>query len=74
MATNNEQPALGVIARPKGFGQGAVDMWAMPADPPKPMAQGTHGMEAMDATYHDVVEGGAQLFEYDPDDPGRFRP
>jgi hypothetical protein len=40
----------------------------MPADPPKPMAQGMHGM---DATRHDVVEGGAHLFEYDLDDPGR---
>jgi hypothetical protein len=28
--------------------------------------------DAMDATCQDVVEGGAHLFEYDPDDPGRF--
>jgi hypothetical protein len=71
IVTNNGQPALGVTARRKGFGQGAVYVWSMPADPPKPMAQGTHGMDAMDATGHDVVEGGAHLFEYDLDDPGR---
>jgi hypothetical protein len=28
-------------------------------------------MDAMDATGHDVVEGGAHRFEYDLDDPGR---
>jgi hypothetical protein len=39
--------------------------------PPKPMAQATHGMHAMDATGHDLVEGDAHLFEYDLDDPGR---
>jgi len=64
--------ALGVTTRRQGFGQGAVYVWAMPADPPDPMAQGTHGMDAMDATWQGVVEGGAHLFEYDPDDPGRF--
>jgi hypothetical protein len=64
--------ALGVTTRRQGFGQGAVYVWAMPADPPDPMAQGTHGMDAMDATCQGVVEGGAHLFEYDPDDPGRF--
>jgi hypothetical protein len=41
-------------------------------DPLEAMAQATHGMDAMDATCHDVVEGGAHLFEYDLDDPGRF--
>jgi hypothetical protein len=29
-------------------------------------------MDAMNATCHGVVEGDAHLFEYDPDDPGRF--
>jgi hypothetical protein len=64
--------ALGVTTRRQGFGQGAFCVWAMPADPLEAMAQGTHGMDAMDATCHDVVEGGAHLFEHDPDDPGRF--
>jgi hypothetical protein len=64
--------ALGVTTRRQGFGQGAFYVWAMPADPPKAMAQGTHGMDAMDATCQGVVEGDAHLFEYDPDDPGRF--
>jgi hypothetical protein len=67
--------ALGVTTRRQGFGQGAFYVWAMPADSLEAMAQGTHGehaMDAMDATCHDVVEGGAHLFEYDPDDPGRF--
>ena len=64
--------ALGVTARRHGFGQGAVYVWSMPADPPQPVAQGTHGMDAMDATCQGVVEGGVHLFEYDPDDPGRF--
>ena len=64
--------ALGVTTRRQGFGQGAYYVWAMPADPPDPMAQGTHGMDAMDATCQGVVEGAAHLFEYDPDDPGRF--
>jgi AAA domain len=63
--------ALGVTARRQGFGPGAYYEWTMPADPPDPMAQGTHGMDAMDATCQGVVEGDAhgQLFE--PDDPGR---
>lgn len=64
--------ALGVTTRRQGFGQGAFDVWAMPADPPEAMAQGTHGMDAMDAACHGVVEGDAQRFEYDLDDPGRF--
>jgi hypothetical protein len=41
-----------------------------PPDPPEAMAQGTHGMDAMDTTCHGVVEGDAHLFEYDLDDPG----
>jgi hypothetical protein len=45
----------------------------MPADPPEAMAQGTHGEHAMDVTCQGVVEGGAHLFEYDPDDPGGSR-
>jgi hypothetical protein len=45
----------------------------MPADPLEAMAQRTHGMDAMDATCHAVVEGGAHLFEYDLHDRGRFR-
>jgi hypothetical protein len=64
--------ALGVTARRQGWGPGAHYEWSMPADPPEAMAQGTHGMDAMDATCQGVVEGGAHLFEYDPDDPGRF--
>jgi hypothetical protein len=64
--------ALGVTARRQGWGPGAHYQWSMPADPPEAMAQGTHGMDAMDATCQGVVEGGAHLFEYDPDDPGRF--
>jgi AAA domain len=64
--------ALGVTTHRQGFGQGAFYVWAMPADPLEAIAQGTHGMDAMDATCHDVVGGGAHLFEYDPDDPGRF--
>jgi hypothetical protein len=35
--------ALGVTTRRQGFGQGAFDVWAMPADPLEAMAQGTHG-------------------------------
>jgi hypothetical protein len=64
--------ALGVTTRRQGFGQGAFYVWAMPADPLEAMAQGTHGMDAMDATCQGVVEGGAHLFEHDLDDPGRF--
>jgi hypothetical protein len=64
--------ALGVTTRRQGFGQGAFYVWAMPADPLEARAQGTHGTDAMDATCHDVVEGGAHLFEYDLDDRGRF--
>jgi hypothetical protein len=64
--------ALGVTARRQGWGPGAHYEWSMPADPPEAMAQGTHGMDAMDATCQGVVEGGAHLFEYYPDDPGRF--
>jgi hypothetical protein len=64
--------ALGVTARRQGFGPGAYYEWTMPADPPEAMAQGTHGMDAMDATCQGVVEGGGHLFEHDPDDPGRF--
>jgi hypothetical protein len=41
--------ALGVTARRQGFGPGGHYEWSMPADPPTPMAQGTHGMDAMDA-------------------------
>jgi len=65
--------ALGVTARRQGVGPGAVYVWSMPADPPEARAQGTHGehaMDAMDATCQGVVEGGAHLFQYDPDDPG----
>jgi hypothetical protein len=64
--------ALGVTARRQGFGPGAIYVWSMPADPAEAMAQGTHGMDAMDATCHGVVEGGTHLVEYDPDDPRRF--
>jgi hypothetical protein len=67
--------ALGVTARRQGFGPGGIYVWSMPADPPTPMAQGAHGehaMDAVDATCHGFVEGGAHLFEYDPDDPRRF--
>jgi hypothetical protein len=64
--------ALGVTARRQGFGPRAYYEWTMPADPPPAVAQGTHGMDAMDATCQGVVEGAAHLFEYDPDDPGRF--
>jgi hypothetical protein len=53
--------ALDVTTRRQGFGQGAFCVWAMPADPPKAMAQGTHGMHAMDATCQGVVEGGARI-------------
>jgi archaellum biogenesis ATPase FlaH len=64
---------LGVTARRHGFGQGAVYVWSMPADPPQPVAQGTHGMDAMDATCQGVVEGDAHAEpSYEPDDPRRF--
>jgi len=63
--------ALGVTTRRQGFGQGAYYVWAMPADPPDPMAQGTHGMDAMDATCQGVVEGGAHgTLPYPDDAPG----
>jgi hypothetical protein len=39
-----------VTTRRQGFGQGAVDVWAVPADPPEAMAHRTHGMDAMAAT------------------------
>jgi hypothetical protein len=58
--------ALGVTTRRQGFGQGAFDVWAMPADPLEAMAQGTHGM---DATCHDVVEGGAASVRVRPRRP-----
>jgi hypothetical protein len=48
--------ALGVTARRHGFGQGGYYVWSMPADPPAPVAQGTHGMDAMDATCQGVIE------------------
>jgi hypothetical protein len=68
--------ALGVTTRRQGFGQGAFYVWAMPADPPDPMAQGTHGMDAMDATCQDPDEGGDHgrlpYRDDDPDDPARF--
>jgi hypothetical protein len=51
--------ALGVTYRRQGFGQGAFYVWSMPADPPEAMAQGTHGMDAMDATCQGAVEGEA---------------
>jgi len=64
--------ALGITARRHGFGQGAVYVWTMPAAPPDPMAQGTHGMDAMDATCQGVTEGDAHSQPtYEPDDPGR---
>jgi hypothetical protein len=66
--------ALGVTTRRQGFGQGGYYVWSMPADPPQPMAQGTHGehaMDAMDATCQGVVEhGGHGRLPY-PDDPAR---
>ena len=49
--------ALGVTARRQGFGPGGHYVWTMPTDPPQAMAQGTHGMDAMDATCQGVVEG-----------------
>jgi AAA domain len=65
--------ALGVTTRRQGFGQGGYYLWSMPADPPDPMAQGTHGMDAMDATCQGVIEGDAHGHPtHDPDDPGRF--
>jgi hypothetical protein len=48
--------ALGVTASRHGFGQGGYYVWSMPADPPAPVAQGTHGMDAMDATCQGVIE------------------
>ena len=65
--------ALGVTARRQGFGPGGHYEWSMPADPPTPMAQGTHGMDAMDATCQGVVEGDTHgQASYDPDDYRRF--
>jgi hypothetical protein len=65
--------ALGVTTRRQGFGQGAIYVWSMPADPPPPVAQGIHGMDAMDATCQGVIEGDAHgQPTYEPDDPGRF--
>jgi hypothetical protein len=65
--------ALGVTYRRQGFGQGAYYVWAMPADPPLPMAQGIHGMDAVDAACQGVAEGDAHgQPTYEPDDPGRF--
>jgi hypothetical protein len=65
--------ALGVTTRRQGFGQGGYYVWSMPADPPQPMAQGTHGMDAMDATRQGVIEHDAHgQPTYDPDDPRRF--
>jgi AAA domain len=68
--------ALGVTTRRQGFGQGAYYRWSMPADPPQPMARGTHGqhaMDAMDAEVEDTGEHGRLPFpDDDPDDPGRF--
>jgi hypothetical protein len=65
--------ALGVTTRRQGFGQGAFYVWAMPADPPEPMAQGTHGMDAMDATCQGAIEHDAHgQPTYDPEDPRRF--
>lgn len=72
--------ALGVTARRQGFGPGAIQgfgpgaiyVWSMPADPPHPMAQGTHGMDAMDATCQGVIEGDTHAELPYPDDHGRF--
>jgi hypothetical protein len=65
--------ALGVSARRQGFGPGTHYEWTMPADPPEAMAQGTHGMDAMDATCQGVVEGDTHgQASYDPDDYRRF--
>ena len=65
--------ALGVTARRQGFGPGAHYVWSMPADPPDPLAQGTHGMDAMDATCQGVIEHDAHgRPTYEPDDPRRF--
>ena len=65
--------ALGVTYRRQGFGQGGYYVWSMPADPPAPMAQGTHGMDAMDATCQGVIEHDAHgQPTYEPDDPERF--
>jgi AAA domain len=63
--------ALGVTARRQGFGRGAFYVWTMPADPPPPVAQGMHGMHAMDATCQGVIEGDTHALPY-PDDPARF--
>jgi hypothetical protein len=63
--------ALGVTTRRQGFGQGAYYVWSMPADPPAPMAQGTHGMDAMDAACQGVVEsGGHEQLSYAPTTQG----
>jgi hypothetical protein len=65
--------ALGVTARRQGFGPGGIYVWSMPADPADAMAQGMHGMDAMDATCQGVVEGDAHGQQsYEPDDPRRF--
>jgi hypothetical protein len=71
--------ALGVTTRRQGFGQGALYMWAMPADPPDPMARGTHGTHGMDAEdakdakLEDMGEHGRLPYpDDDPDDPRRF--
>jgi AAA domain len=68
--------ALGVTARRQGFGPGAFYIWSMPADPAQAMAQGTHGIHAMDATCQDPDEDGDHgrlpYPDDDPDDPRRF--
>jgi hypothetical protein len=68
--------ALGVTTRRQGFGQGAIYVWSMPADPPQAMAPGTHGehaMDAMDAEVEDTGEHGRLPFpDDDSDDSRRF--
>jgi hypothetical protein len=65
--------ALGVTTRRQGFGQGAFDVWAMPADPLEAMAQGTHGMDAMDATCHESSRAAHICSSTTPTTPGGSR-